>query len=313
MSAPFPRLRTALLLATVLAAGGAGCSAPASLDPYGKSLAEGLTHLEEDEPAAAMRDMDRLLAELPHESPSHDLLRFHAESLAARAHTAASLGPAFQLEVTNTGSHVGGIGQGGPAPPVVRRPSTTAHLVAAVYHASQARELFPRAARAAPRQDLTFLPAPFTARSIEDEDARLQVLLTVAYARLGFREEVDAILAHSPELLDLETCFAALDRYGIPDELRPFVCEMVFHHLRTRDERLAYRFAILAVEGDERFHHALPAEAIARIDHWIVHEAHLFFVCPESQTPYLPGARRSPISGLPHFDYIAVERPAGER
>ena len=36
--------------------------------------------------------------------------------------------------------------------------------------------------------------------------------------------------------------------------------------------------------------------------------ADVVFVCPESQTPFMRGESRSPISGIAHLDYIAVER-----
>ncbi len=120
---------------------------------------------------------------------------------------------------------------------------------------------------------------------------------------------VDAILARSPELLHHETCFAVLDRLCVPTAVRPWVCEMVFHHIRDTDEVEAYHFGVLAVEGRERFGRAMSRAAIDRVEHWIVAEATLLFVCPESQTSYLPGERRSPISGVPHLDYVPVERP----
>ena len=102
---------------------------------------------------------------------------------------------------------------------------------------------------------------------------------------------------------------AFLDRCQIQAKLKPWVFAMVFEYMRDKDELLAYRFGILAIEGLERFGFTLPPETVAHIEDWIVHGASVMFVDPESQMEYVPGQRRSPISGVPHFDYIAVQRP----
>ena len=78
--------------------------------------------------------------------------------------------------------------------------------------------------------------------------------------------------------------------------------------MRAADELEAYRFAVLALEGGERFGSSLGEPDAKRLTDWILAGAKVEFVCPESHTPFVPGLTRSPISGIPHLDYVAVER-----
>jgi len=290
------------------------CAAPPPRDDGLLSLEKGLRHLEAGELEAAVAEMETLVSETQRTADEHALLRFHAELALARAHAAASLDAPFLTETTRVPGEVGGVGHRAASEAERIRPSPSAHLVAAVYHATRAREAFGKARLAAPAGNgEALLLDELQESDLDMADAHLQVLLTVAYARLGFRERVEEILVRSPELVELDSCFETLDRYGVPRELRGWICELVFHHLRDRDEEAAYRFGVMAVEGAQRFRHALPAEAVARIDEWIVSESSMLFVCPHSQTPYIPGERRSPISGVPHIDYVPVERPVEGR
>ena len=300
------------LFLVVLAVGGCAVASP----PEGEllSLERGLQHLEDGELEAAVAEMERFVSATQRTADEYALSRFHAEFAMARAHAAASLNAPFLTETTRAPGEVGGVGHRAASEAERTRPSPSAHLVAAVYHATRAREAFGKARLAAPAGNgEALLLDELQESDLGTADAHLQVLLTVAYARLGFRERVEDILVRSPELLELDTCLETLDRYGIPRELRGWICELVFHHLRGRNEETAYRFGVMAVEGAQRFRHALPAEAIARIDDWIVNESSMLFVCPQSQTPYIPGERRSPISGVPHIEYVPVERPEEKR
>ena len=192
------------------------------------------------------------------------------------------------------------------------RLSPTAHLVATIYHASRARELYDRAAGSGPKQDgVTLVPEALWSMGVDRADTNAQLLITTAYHRLGFGDVVADVLADSPDLLRLESCLEVLETYAIRNELRPWVCRMVFDYLKDEDEHEheAYRFAVCAVEGAERFGHSLPGETVAAIEDWIVNGASVIFVCPESQTSYIPGEVRSPISGIPHIEYVPLERP----
>ena len=257
-----------------------------------------------------VRRLNRVLTDGPGDSSEIALQRYFAAFLLARVHASASLSEPFLTEETTTQSRVGGIGQPADEPPGARRPSRVAHLVASIYHASCAGDVFPEAVRAAPEYEgVRLVPEELETLGLDKADVTLQVLITVAYARLGFRDEVAEILARSPDLLQLESCLAFLESHDIPPELRPWVCELVFHHLRSTNELEAYRFGVVAVEGRERFGYLLPAAVVTRIEDWIQNGASVLFACPESFTAYLPGQRRSPISGIPHIEYVAVERP----
>jgi hypothetical protein len=266
--------------------------------------------LPDGDPRELARHMEELLAETEEASQDYALQRFYAAWLLTQIHAVSSLSQPFLTEVATSGHRVGGIGRRDDNPSG-ERPSPNAHLAASVHHARAARAAFDRAARSGPKLDgVTLLPDSLWMIDLNDADANLQVILTTAYARLGFSQEVARILAESEGLVRLETCLGELERWRVPVELRPWVLAMIHDYLKSRDELEAYRFGVVAVEGAERFGHALPEERIAAIDRWIVAEAGVVFVCPQSHTAYIPGMRQSPISGVGHLDYVAVPRPA---
>lgn len=264
------------------------------------------TDLEEGRLVASAQRMDALLARTQAKG-SAPLPRFWAAFVLAETHARAAVNGAFVAELSSAG-RIGAIGAealGARA----ERPSPLSHLVASVYHAGVARALAPEAARAdAGTSARSSLPAGLRGLSPTDAQANLQVLVTCAYHRLGFQSEVARALEGAPELLRLEDSLAFLERVQVLAELRAWFCAAVFAHLTTRNEREAYRFGVIAVEGQERFGSALPGDAIQAIEDWIVEGASVMFVDPRSQTPYLRGQRRSPISGVPHLEYVAVER-----
>ena len=139
-------------------------------------------------------------------------------------------------------------------------------------------------------------------------DARIAVLEALADSRLGFRDDAARRLAELPELATAQATLALLERLGIERALWPSILAAAHERARDTDELEAYRFAILALEGAERFGRALPVPEQRRLSDWILGGASVQFVCPESRTAFVPGLTRSPISGVPHFDYIAVER-----
>jgi len=183
------------------------------------------------------------------------------------------------------------------------RPNETGHLLASIDNATRALSLMRR-------QDpelIDFLgqPVPGGAKRLS---TRLRLLTAMSFTRLGFDKRVRDALARTPELLSLDTYAEFLDDYGIRPRLRPWMCYMVSHYLRRSDETTAYRFAILAIEGKDRFGVALPKSGVLELEDWILRGANSRFVCPQSETEYLPGQKSSPISGIPHFEYVAVRR-----
>jgi len=260
-------------------------------------------------PEEVVTRLNRVLVDTQNEPNDFALQRFYAAFLLTQVHAAASMGMPFRQEPTTLRSRVGGIGQRDPSDEEMRRPSPTAHLVATMYHASFARALYDKAVRSGPQKDgIVLVPDELWNLGVDQADANLQVLLSTTYSRLGFRDEVAKTLAQSPDLLEPARCLAFLDNSLTQTRLKPWVCEMVFEYLKNLNELQAYRFGIMAVEGRERFGYGLPEASVARIDDWIVNGASVRFVCPESQTAYIPGQRRSPISGVPHIEYVAVQR-----
>ena len=94
----------------------------------------------------------------------------------------------------------------------------------------------------------------------------------------------------------------------LPRGLATWACEAFFEFTKSKDELEAYRFAVLALEGGERFGAELPDARARELEGWIARGASVEFVCPESGTPFVPGQRRSPVSGIPQLDYVAVPR-----
>ena len=263
----------------------------------------------QEQPEAVVARLNGLLADTQQQADEFALQRFYSAFLLAQVHAAASMGSPFREEPILNKSRIGGIGRRDPSDEDRKRPSITAHLVATMYHASFARALYDRAARSGPQHDgVVLLPEELWNLGVDNADTNLQILLTTTYSRLGFQDEVAKTLAQSPDLLEPERCLAFLEACRTQKRQKPWVCEMVFEYLKNLDELRAYRFAIMAVEGRERFGYGLPAENVEAIDQWILNGASFRFVCPESQTDYIPGQRRSPISGIPHFEYVAVQR-----
>jgi hypothetical protein len=300
-------------LTLVLALLCGGCAATATGDANRATLAAAASEIlpergpGDPQPDLRLveRDLQGLLARAARRGDATE--RFWASWLLAQLHAEASLGEAFRYERSAAGGRVGGVGtrvsSGG-----TERPSETSHLVAAVFHAAEARSLFEPAVRAAGGA----LPAELSARDLDDADDNLQLLLLVVYSRLGFADEAARLLEGSPVLRDPAACMSLMESFDLRAGLRPWVCRAIWHDLAPVDPELAYRFAVLAVEGTERFGRGLPRAEVDRIEAWIGRDAPVLFVCPESRTPYLPGQTRSPVSGVPHFDYVAVERPSAD-
>ncbi len=267
-------------------------------------------HLDDEELIRSARRLEWILADTQEAPQEFALQRFYASFLLAQVHARASLDRPFFEETSTAASRVGGIGRRETTGSETR-PSIEGHVAASVYYASLARGMYDRAARSGPKHgEVTLLPDDLWNTDLNNADANLQIILTTAYARLGFSEEVAKILDESPDLVDFERCEGLLTRYGVLRELRPWIFAMIFDYLKVKNEESAYPFAILAVEGADRYGFALPARVTKRIDHWIVDEASVVFVCPESRTAYIPGAKKSPISGIAQLDYVPMPRPA---
>jgi len=258
---------------------------------------------------AQVRRLEAVLVDTDAAPEDFALQRFYAAYLLAQVHARAAVDGPFLAEQSTSGDRIGAIGRRA-AGSSAERPSPTAHLVAAEHWAAVGRALFDRAARSGPEHDgVTLLPDALWRIDLNDADANLQIVQTLAFARFSFTDEVARILGQSPRLVELASCLEDLERYAIPAELRPWVLAMVFDYLKTRNEPEAYRFGVVAVEGGERFGHALPPERVDAIDRWIVEGSSFVFVCPQSHTAYVPGLRASPVSGVPHLEYVPVERP----
>lgn len=186
---------------------------------------------------------------------------------------------------------------------VAPRPNETGHLLASIDNATRALSLMRN--RNADLIEYMDQPVPGGFGRV---NTRLRLIIAMSFTRLGFDKRVEEALARTPKLLSLNTYAEFFEEYGIRTGLRPWMCYMVSHHLRTRDETAAYRFAILAIEGQNRFGTALSATGVLELEDWILRGADSRFVCPQSETEYLPGQRSSPISGISHFEYVAVRR-----
>ncbi len=242
---------------------------------------------DESRRESAVFRLENVLVSTQTDPESHAFQRFWASYLLAELHSAAASAP-FLTEPPPASALV--YASSGATP------SRTAHLVAAIDHASRARHLFPRIANRP-------VPAELESLTTEDVQANLDLLVATGLARLGFQTEGGTILANAPKLLDPDQCRTELARLALREDLVPWVFVLASDTLRKTDELRAYRFAVIAIESG-----ALPAETVERLETWILTGASVQFVCPRSQTAYLPGQRKSPISGVAHRDYVAVPR-----
>ena len=155
--------------------------------------------------------LNRVLVNTQTEPETFALQRFYAAFLLAQIHATASLEAPFLTEATVGRDRIEGIGSPRRVP-YGQNPSTTAHLMATIYHASYARSLHASAAVSEAEADEgALIPDELSGFDLDRALANLQILMTTAYARMGFREEAAEILADSPKLLEPESCLS----YGL--------------------------------------------------------------------------------------------------
>jgi len=274
---------SALLLA--LLAGGCVSTSPPEVEPLGfvvPELLDAATHAR-----SARRLQDLLVSLRDQGGVIAERQRFWAAFLLADLHARAADAP-FLDEPGVAG----------------RRPSRSAHLVVSVEHARLAADLLAhRTDDAVPAEVAQLAPA-----GLDGAREALEVLLAVGLSRLGFESELERLLARRPDLRDPDRAAETLGNIGVRPELAVELLSNASRLLRARDEPAAYRFAILAIEGEERFGHALPAAEAKELETWILSGASVRFLCPRSQTEYVPGQKKSPVSGIPHYEYEPVER-----
>ncbi len=152
-----------------------------------------------------------------------------------QAHLFASLGKAFLSEPTSDSTRSLGTG-------ARYRPSPTSHMVALVYHASSARALLDAHDGGLDRQKV---------------EGNLRLATATTFARMGFHDVAGRVTERDPELLSLLEFEELLTRYDLPEELATWLAVLAFDAHKHRNEQSAYRFAILALEGLERFGLAL--------------------------------------------------------
>ncbi len=285
----------------------AACGSTEQWEKNQQGLALATQQLETDGSlqAVAIR-MQSLLDDTQEDPREFELQRFFAAFMLAQVHASASLGEEYLTEK----SGVPGFRPAGGGDPN-QSLSTNRHVLAAFYNASLAREWFGGAVRSGPKyEDVTLLPPDLSDLGVENADLNLVLIVASSLSRFNFDERVRKLLDESvpAELFELESCLEALDRLKIPEELRPWVALMIFHHLKADSIEEAYRFGVIAVEGEKRFGRALPEKEVAAVEEWITGGAPKKFICPKDRLVYLSGEDSCPNDATPHLEYIAVEK-----
>ncbi len=270
---------TTLLLASLMAA----CASPDRREDTER--VEAVRALFDYDAPAAARAANRLTSDLLREN-APPRTRHAVAALFAERH--AESATARQTWLAGTQPRSAGIGADSTSPEN-ESSAINAHLVASSYHAQSALKLLDEAG--SDGQDSA-------------SAARLAIIDLVAKSRLGFHGEVGRTLARSPELLHLESALAKVDAWRLTPSVTAYLFVALHRHLRTVDPLLSYRFAVLALEGEGRFGRGVDTDTRRELERWITGEAPVRFVCPESGTPFLVGATRSPISGVPHLEYV---------
>lgn len=253
------------------------CSAPKLHKTNRDLLVQGVERLERGQFEGAVQFSDKLVFATAEKPRDYQLQRFFAAFLAAQAHMSASFSGSFLKDPKEKRS----MGIGGQED---ESGSVLAHMVAAGRSSGYGLDWFPASA---PESGLeALLPEGLAKLGAANARDNLNLGLMTIYTRLGFDNKIASSLSNSPELLNLETCQAMLERTQFLPAARPWVMYMVFHHLRDSNEPMAFSFAA------EALFQGLSPAVEKEMQVWISEESNFRFTCPEGQHPADPTVKR---------------------
>jgi hypothetical protein len=247
----------------------------------------------------ASLSMESLLPALPDHDQGARLQRFYAAEVLVRAQLTAALEAPFLREARSApGADYRIDAVDGAAPH-----SSIAHLCAAAYYASYARQWYPDVQAQGTAQAGELLPEDLVALGPRNAIAFLNLAMLTVYARLGFQDRVEQVVAGIPELESLDTCELVLAGAEMPRAARPWVYLGVFDRLERSDEPEAYRFATRTLESSENLAGAPGRAQLDALVEWIQHGSRYVFKCPNDKTVVDPRLQACPVCRKPNIDF----------
>lgn len=276
-------MRTATIQAVVFAStlfAACAVSQPRPIPRYTEQVDAAFTAAADGEYQRAVGEAEAVLHLADPRTPEGAQDFFRAALAAADAHVRAAQAAPFLLE---------------PAAAGVRLPSKTAHWVAATRYFGIARSVAPRAA--------TTENAAEIGKALRDANL---VELSL-HSRLGLAPSIRAFLARTPELQDSKACVSAAMQAPLAGS-RPWVYLALFDYQRERDQRQAYRFAVLTLDEAPSAGDALDPHRLAELENWILRESTLEFHCPKCDLAVSPALHACPSDRTPNVEFVGRKR-----
>ncbi len=172
--------------------------------------------------------------------------------------------------------------------------SPIAHRVAMTRYYALARSLARRASAVGDLESLT--------DALRAADLREFAL----HAQLGLEPSCRAFVQRASELHNPRSAAELFQRMPLAG-LRPWLYAELFDYQRARDERAAYRFAVMAID-EAPSATGFGARRVAQLERWIASEASLEFHCPKCDLAVNPGLRACPNDRTPNVDFVGRKR-----
>lgn len=276
---PFARLVAGALGALVLA----GCSAPAPRAERAAQLETQLAALRDANAAGefvrAADEAERLLAQIDRSDALGARAALDVALEAGEAHARLAVSAPFLREPDADG---------------VWQVSPIAHRMAMARYYALARSL---SRRAEVRDDQESLAEALRGADLKE---------FAFHAQLGLEPSCRAFIQRASELHDPRRASELFQRMPLAG-LRPWLYAELFEHQRSRDERAAFRFAVMAID-EAPSASGFGAARVAQLERWIASESSLEFHCPKCDLAVNPGLRACPNDRTPNVEFVGRKR-----
>jgi len=275
----------------------AACQAPTLYVEERATLQAAQESLDSGQFEAVQTPLEQLVAGTSKTQGNYSLQKFFAAFLLVRANLSASLDKPYLTEPATS--------RGGTS-----KPSWIAQTVAATYEMDFAEDWAAKAAASPATIDgEALLPESLANYGVPTARRFITLGRLFAAARLGFQQDVAALLQEYPELEDLAACEQSMAETELDEDMKPWILFGVFDYLKTRDEPLAYLFGIRARQLTKQSKSALAAGLGDTIVHWIQFDSSFVFESNRG-IPFDPGLSGDPDAGQANIEYLARKKEA---
>ena len=294
-----PSVRTIFVAATLSLGVLTGCSSSNPYKANRKVLEAAVNQVDSGQNRKAVSLLEHMLADTTADASDFALQRFFAYYLLTSIHEDASVKNAFLMEAAGQASSFSlqGTGTGGMAP------SRVGHLVAAAYNASFGRSAYHAATQSRDKQDgEVLLPVELAEIGALNAYAHMNLTLLSIYSQLDFQDRVEEILNGMADPLKFEDCDSLLDDTRTSAHMRPWIFLAAFDYLKTRNERLAYKFGIRARETASDSGGSFGEALRAAIATWITDESKYDFKSSAGEQ-FDPALEGCTTTGEPNIEF----------